>query len=44
MFKFTRKENEDRTAALKKDCNELVLGSRAIIDQVENLRQRLDNL
>lgn len=44
MFRFTRKEHEDRTAAARKDCNDLVNSSRMIIDQVESLHKRIDIL
>ena len=43
-FKFIRKEHEDRTKVIKVDCNELVKNSKVIIEQIEKLKLRIDNV
>lgn len=43
-LKFILKEHEDRTSVIKLDCNEVGKNSKGIIEQIEKLKLRVDNI
>lgn len=43
-FKFSRKQNQDRTAALKYNCKDLNTGSKQLVSMLDSLKERVDRL
>jgi hypothetical protein len=42
-FKITRKNNEDRSEAMNKDCERLREGSSRLKHLVETIKEKIDN-